>query len=204
MQFQDLSQKPETSGKSRVDGGHIDPKPESSSRRALLKGSAAAVPVILTLRSGAATAITSTEQCLLRNNATATPIVSASANDVWVRQIREARELRKNSSTDASFWVLKNPSSSVWENEQHYIDGITALVTYSDGPGPNQMQGPPSTTTYDIIQPTSGTINRYILVLVDGNGNIVGYGNPSAGGNPIDGSCWSSVNANNDRTGLVI
>jgi hypothetical protein len=67
------------------------------------------------------------------------------------------------------------------------------------------MQGPPSTTTYDIIQPTSGgTINRYILVLVDGDGNIVGYGNSSAGGNPIDGSCWNSVNAANDRTGLVI
>jgi hypothetical protein len=71
-----------------VTGGYIDTKrPDFSHRRRLIKASVAAVPTIMTLRSGVAIAATSMH-CTNRDAAiTDVPTITATDEDSWVRTV---------------------------------------------------------------------------------------------------------------------
>ncbi|NOR79722.1 MAG: hypothetical protein GQ529_02645 [Methyloprofundus sp.] len=84
----------------------------SGKRRALMKG-AAVVPVVLTLRSGAAFAAVSTESCIVRDNKNAGNIkpavlVNTGANDTWLRRPGFYTELEQ-----LIIPTLKRESSSI-------------------------------------------------------------------------------------------
>ncbi len=88
----------------------------SQSKRRLVKSGALAVPVVLTLRSGAAMALGSAKQCIDNNQKEAQgadPLITQGEVDdqVWVRKIVECRLLEGNNGE--RFYVYKNPEEPV-------------------------------------------------------------------------------------------
>ncbi len=88
----------------------------SQSKRKLVKSGALAVPVVLTLRSGAAVALSSAKQCIDNNQKEAQgadPLITQGEVDdqVWVRKIVECRLLENNNGD--RFYVYKNPEEPV-------------------------------------------------------------------------------------------
>jgi hypothetical protein len=79
----------------------------SPTRRRLLKGAMFVPPVVLTLRSGAVAAASSTSSCLIADQSAAQDADAlASERDAWLRSdvdVRQARRIRKKKGK----WVLK-------------------------------------------------------------------------------------------------
>jgi hypothetical protein len=183
----------------------------SRGRRALLKGSAAAVPMVLTLRSGAALAITSAEECVERNINNTTALAVTEAQDVagnpFVRRRVFARKIQ--ASGGAEFWVYLPPATEEaagvssdnptdvdgWLKENDNLATIAYNTTATSGTAPvlGQMtddSAPPA--TYDILE----LATHYILVRVDATGYPNGEYGASGAGMIIDGSCWASAMRN--------
>ncbi len=91
-------------------GNHSQGQVNSNTRRALLKGSAASLPVLLSFRSGAANAITSSEQCI-DGAAAITNIPNKFVNNVDNFLRREVRRVRlievEESSPGAGDWLAQ-------------------------------------------------------------------------------------------------
>lgn len=97
-----------------------NPNGFSGSRRRLVKSGAVALPVVMTLRSGAALAFTSAKQCIA-NNATegqgADPLIDAGQTDVWVRCEVDCRTLEDADGN--RLMVYKNPQDDKWYSEEN-------------------------------------------------------------------------------------
>ena len=172
----------------------------SKKRRALVKGSAAAVPAILTLRSGAALAATSTSQCIANNQLLAqrldpdalpskTNFNGAFSNDPWVRQTVQCRFLRNGDPANQTdeFWVFEGPGSTgVWFKES---DNTGSSLKFGDA-GSLKMTG--GGQTYDIIMADNRITADVIGIFDSGVNDIVGYGTDPERSH-ITKSCYASV-----------
>lgn len=148
---------------------HGDGQPSAISRRrrALIKGSAAAVPVIMTLRSGSAVAMSSSH--CLENNATETPepVKNLADADNWLRR---------------RFWISSNDKVIIYETDSGYlcVDADSGLSTQC----PSNL---------DSI--VNNNEPQLALIYVDGNLNELGrapFERPQGAG-PIAYSCWTSI-----------
>lgn len=184
---------PDAPEKTRISGG----------RRALLKGSAAAVPMVLTLRSGAALAITSAESCVLRASSSVSPTVITpdTGDNLYVRTAVQARQLQAGS--DPAFFVFMNPASGQWENEAYWNGSDSVLRTYIDDPSDSAKMKDADTSvtlSYSIVAPVSGdSLVHYVLVKVTDTGDPRNGGArvrvaTGDSGMLITTSCWNSAN----------
>ena len=128
----------------------------SVTKRALMKG-AAAVPVVLTLRSGAAFAKVSTGSCVIRDNKNAgnikpATLIGANSHDTWVRRTGYCTELKRffvpTTSKPASSGMPSrvstvNPSSSV-SSSGTASPSRPAIPSRSDSAGPSSISALPS------------------------------------------------------------
>lgn len=175
----------------------LDKKSVSPKRRAIIKGSATAMPVVLTLRSGSAFAAASTTTC---NNVRPAvhPNVLVQTSDDWKRVQTVARFVPGIGTSDI---VYRDPRSvaerwlAVTENNiagTPYItktkaDGTTVFIAEADLNNPTAIE----------YIPTSQEIAVSILVHVTPQGkwtNVVGF--DSSGNLPfMTTSCFNSINA---------
>lgn len=191
---------PEAPEKARISGG----------RRALLKGSAAAVPMVLTLRSGAALAITSAESCVLRASSSVSPTVITpdTGDNLYVRTAVQARQLQAGNgdpfvpNSDSPFFVFMNPASGQWENEAYWNGSDSVRRTYIDDPSDSAKMKDADTSvtlSYSIVAPVSGSLMHYVLVKVTDTGDPRNGGArvrvaTGDSGMLITTSCWNSAN----------
>jgi hypothetical protein len=162
----------------------------SGKRRLLMKGAAGAVPAILTLRSGAAFALNSSETCIAKDNRVAgnTPpaVLAADNSDVWVRSRVECRTLSDGNNLSFQVYLHNN---TVWRHELY--DNAGNQKTYADASGGMIETG----TTVPVYTITAIGF-CYVLVIMDATGLPVDEGNAvaTASGLPyVTGSCWASA-----------
>ncbi len=92
----------------------------SARRRKLIKASAAAVPAIMTIRSGAAVALTSINQCLtadalkLTQEPPAPVLASTDALDEWVR-VRGVKVTKNDAAGTSTTYFCVEQTPGVWE-----------------------------------------------------------------------------------------
>jgi len=173
----------------------------SKKRRALVKGSAVAVPAILTLRSGAALAATSNGQCAANNQLLAqrlepdalpskTNFNGAFSTDPWVRQTVDCRFLRNADQTNKTdeFWVFESPfKPGEWFKES---ENTGSSIKYADA-GLGKMTG--NSQTYDIIMADNRITADVIGIFDQGINEIVAYGSDPDGRRHITKSCYASI-----------
>ncbi len=176
----------------------------SRNRRTLIKSAAAAAPVVLTLRSGAAAALASADTCIVRDQQIAQntgPGVNGirvvnNQGDTWVRTLTRCRTLQGTNSTGNTFQfrVYKDPTGSTTPANWYKANNENKIYRNSS---PGKMINITNNKEFDIIN----TYDCNILVLFDQNGNVISFGrfNTSNGsdndvGLPITNSCWASIN----------
>jgi hypothetical protein len=151
----------------------------SHRRRALVKGSAAVVPAILTLRSGSALAATSIS-CALRIQQNppvggAVPAVSTAADDNWLRAKTKCKKVTIGGSDVIVFLDPLNPTQNKWYPVTGNNKGPSVYVDVL----PKRMQKmiAPDGKTYKC----STESECWVLVQVDPNGiktGVVGAAAP--------------------------
>ncbi len=170
----------------------------SQGRRTLIKSAAVAAPVVLTLRSGAVSALASSDQCVARDQEVAGNMgpgrngvrIAVTDPDTWVRAQTPFRKLERNrpNGTVKKVTVYKDPTgaTSDWFNKRD-----ASQVFRDSGQGKMKRVDISNGKEFDITQDFTG----YILVLFDQQGNIVSYGrfDPNSPPLPITNSCWASI-----------
>lgn len=158
---------------------------EKLARRRLLRGSFAA-PVVLTMYSGGALALTSAT-CVAKaqtnpvTQGVATYVPPTPAPDTYLR-------IRLWISTNNTYWLRYDQISA--------FTGAAAIIATSNNyrqfiPSTNLL----STTAINVANPPGGTLtasDKWAALRFDGTGNLVGVG-ASGGGSAITGSCWTST-----------
>lgn len=157
----------------------------SKGRRQLLRGSAA-VPVVLTVQSGAALAATSS-QCAVRAETLADPASFVTAaedtapNIIWYRAPIYLFTISENGTTIPGFFAKWGGDNTYWK------------VYEGSAVNPPTLYTPPLGKTIAYNQ-TSTT--AYALAQVNNSGAIVGYSwMPKASGayKKTTKSCWTSL-----------
>ncbi len=172
------------------------PKPDTATdklsqrRRALIKGSAIAIPAILTLRSGSALAMNESASCALKiqqNPPTNRPdVVLVGSDDNWYRKTTECRTLSLKSSPTTTLQVFRQPGGDNWYN----VNSNTASGNpFVDTVGvTNEMNNNGVAYTY------TSTSSCAVLVQVDEHGNETGVTGAASSGFPFaSDSCYSSL-----------
>lgn len=182
----------------------------SRRRRALVKGAAGAIPVVLTLRSGAAIAGSSVEGCIVQDNRkSGSERASSGGNkpDVlldtgpWVRKTGTCRTLSTGGSA-SSFDIYTDSTApvagAIWQNEFN-TPGGSSNKTYIEGSSFGIMIDSDG-TEYDYFR--TSTRSCRILVQVYPNTDLSNNDTQAIGnavlydGNKlpyITESCWTSV-----------
>ncbi len=194
----------------------------SQRRRNLVKSAIVTAPIVLTLRSGAAAALASAEQCIAKDGQLAElkepkSFLKGDKADMWVRKQTLCRKLKHKGKKniplqgEEEFWVYLVPMApsslgpvdpDSWLNidnsAEKYIEKSSTIggLKKQDDENENEEQ--------QTIMVLKDTTNEFIveeektcqvLVLYTENGRIAGYGHPSESqGNPITASCWASLN----------
>lgn len=213
----------DTNPRTRPHGKHLSSKPSTAmsvTRREVVKSAMVTAPVILTLRSGAAAAFASVDQCIAQNAKLAEdenpePFLKENEPpDVWVRKETNCRKLKQIrhksllSRSDEEFWVYQNPDDpeqwlrmdSPTEKYQEAPLGFASSKTEDDDDRSEDRDRRPRMTlvgSNDLFKVKKENTCQ-ILVLYDDYGNIAGYGAPSFAniGSPVTASCWASINPN--------
>ncbi|NOQ63325.1 MAG: hypothetical protein GQ582_02285 [Methyloprofundus sp.] len=193
----------------------------SGKRRAFVKGAAVSAPVILTLRSGAAFAVASSEVCVPRDNALAgngaPPVITInSGDDNWVRRPIFCRTLTAVVGGSGEQFTVYNSLGSATSNWAGVanIPGAASPpnlfygVHSSDDPSGGDpldglyilQSGGSSTVGYEASQSTTCYILVHIDQFTDINSDLinlpVGNAAPTNDGLPyVTGSCWGSLQA---------
>ncbi|BCG64822.1 MAG: hypothetical protein methR_P2615 [Methyloprofundus sp.] len=183
-----------------ADKASIDQK-VSGKRRLLMKGAAGTVPAILTLRSGAAFAMTSAETCIAKDNreagtAPSPDVLTVDNSDVWVRSQVACLTLRLTSDPFSPTFQVYGEDFSVseWRHEDYIYNSAdpSEQVTYAFTGGVLTEVGGDPAITYSVISVTY----CYVLVVMDEGGQPIEIGNalPVTTGLPyVTGSCWASA-----------
>ncbi|HHJ39796.1 MAG: hypothetical protein AXA67_06570 [Methylothermaceae bacteria B42] len=189
----------------------------SSSKRRLVKSGALAIPVVMTLRSGAAMALSSAKQCI-ENAKTeaqgADPLIQNQDDDkVWVRKEVDCRLLESDDGTQ--FYVYKNPSEPIgienpdkWLREEDNVEfveigqniqkvrkkrmGTREVMELRKRRAVQGQKMVQAGTTSPKFKVTSEG-KCYVLALVDSDGEIVKYGKSGLDEVAITTSCWASI-----------
>lgn len=200
----------------------------SNTRRKLIKGTAALAPIILTLRSGAAIAITSTEQCVDADNRAAfqdPPSWVPNDNLHWVSVKRRYMVIKKPGEDDneelpiinvnwkgelsssGEEWRLMPFPYSSYGAEEAWNDARNPFVTTATqndgGMTPSEVMDS-SGSKWEVTEADAG--EAYLIVQVDPTGTpmAVGYAEAFDSRLPYVGnSCWASVMPNQDVNELV-
>jgi hypothetical protein len=163
----------------------------SQRRRALMKGSAVAIPAILTLRSGSALAAQSAASCLVLGGDAPVAIdtyPSPPAVDDWLRQTTFCQTIHKQNSSDPNIDVFLKPGTpNTW-----YETSVNSNnpISYSKQNATTFIRS--DSIVYDII----GTQRTcYVLVLLNQDGTKSGvYGAPGSSYYLATESCYDSIN----------
>lgn len=173
---------------------NLDPTPNqnndklSPKRRALIKGSALAIPAILTLRSGSALAATSIS-CALKtqdNPPTSKPSAVSTTDDNWLRSPTQCRTLTPSNPPATPFDVYQDPTNpTYWYNVA--VSNADTSVAFVDGAS-GIMTNAGLNYTY------SGSSTCYVLIQVDANGTQTNVVGASTSGFPFaSDSCYQSL-----------
>ncbi|MCK5354645.1 MAG: hypothetical protein KAJ63_05970 [Methyloprofundus sp.] len=180
----------------------------SAKRRTLVKGTMGALPAVLTLRSGAAFALDSSEVCVPFDNAKAASAsvsdnldIIATTADIWVREPVYYREVLDVSDSSTFKVYHEDPmAEDNWRSED-YIMGVSG-ATYENAdpfPAPGSELGM-VVTGGDKTDPKfqySATVPGYALAVMSETGsktNVIGNAAANANGLPyITNSCWCSA-----------
>ncbi len=185
---------------SSIDKHQKDNKP-SSKRRAIIKGSATAVPLVLTLRSGAAFAATSATACVvntqnfLKNNPDSKPVTllenGQSETISYVRVLTTGRVLEEINvapgATPETLAVFLDPNSPYpdgsiarWYNVE---ENNMSMTYYTNAQGSVRMVNNSGSKTYRV---TEEQTDCGVLCYVNAEG--MPYSPPVYGSAPGDGS----------------
>ena len=179
----------------------------SAKRRTLVKGTIGALPAVLTLRSGAAFALDSSEVCVSFDNAKAASqnpaIIRDNSDDIWVREPIYYREVLDVSDSSTFKVYHEDPmAEDNWRSEDYIMGVIGAGATYEDAdpfPAPGSELGM-VVTGGDETDPKfqySATVPGYALAVMSDTGSktgIIGNAAANANGLPyITNSCWCSA-----------
>ncbi|WP_305908398.1 hypothetical protein Q9L42_010855 [Methylomarinum sp. Ch1-1] len=163
----------------------------SGKRRTLVKGAMGAAPAILTLRSGAAFALNSSEICRIKD-ASKQPVLLVDEDDEWLRKQVWCITL----SLDGSSFKVYNPDDvqEGWMPEDFGTiggDGLIVEDTYEKVGNSGKMKktGGDSNVQYDATVPAQ----CWILYRVDSDGSVVGIGKATDDTSYITDSCWHSA-----------
>jgi hypothetical protein len=165
----------------------------SQRRRALLKGSAVAIPAILTLRSGSAFAATSLSCAAKTQKPNPVPVAASTLDDNWYRIQTKCRELTLVSSpSDPKITVFKKPNTSKWYNVNTDSSNVSVAFVQSGPISDRKMKSNNGTgAEYSYIS----TTDCNVLAQVNANGKITGVIGASASGFPFaSDSCVASLN----------
>lgn len=183
---------------------HIEPpesvQKHSGRRRLLVKGAATAVPVVLTMRSGAAFALNTAISCIERDNKIAggnQPPVVIDTHDTWLRKFVYCAELTGNGE---SFKVFRFSDGNLNWQHQDNISGSHDNRYFYKTEVPGQMKE--AIANSPIYRYSSISDSCQVLVRVDPTTNLYQSWEDYDIGNvlPVDGmlpyvteSCWCSV-----------
>ncbi len=172
----------------------------SGKRRLFVKGAAGVVPAVLTLRSGAAFALSSAEMCNIKDNGVAgganLPVITADNSDPWLRKELLCRVL---DIAGTNVTVYPDPFiAGEWRHENYNPSGsntdkyVDAVVVF---PAPDAMNLVGTTTpNYEI---TAIDVPCFVLVVMSDSGTAVDLGAANSNGNSglpyITASCWTSA-----------
>ncbi len=183
---------------------NVADKKVSDKRRLFVKGAVGAVPAVLTLRSGAAFALTSAEMCNIQDNAIAGGAnlrVAADTNDIWLRQETLCRDLSNGVRVYPDPFIANE-----WRAED-YLSATSSGNKYEEVlpatiPATMQLVG----TTSPVYTYTESTC--FVLAIMTNSGTAIDLGNAVDGqnGNPglpyITASCWASASPDASANGL--
>ncbi|NOQ15574.1 MAG: hypothetical protein GQ581_00785 [Methyloprofundus sp.] len=185
-----------------ADKASIDQK-VSAKRRLFVKGAAGAVPAVLTLRSGAAFALSSAEMCNIKDNGVAgagLSVITEDNTDPWLRKELVCRELDINGDGSSIVTVYPDPFiADKWRAEDYNSSIPPSGDIYVDTPFTLPDLDP---VTMNIDGDTSSTysyaaVTRFVLVVMNDSGTAVDLGAANSNGNSglpyITTSCWTSA-----------
>lgn len=167
-------------------------------KRKFLKTSTVAGFGIISLRSGAVLASSSSTQCVVNNQKLAQRIQPDSLmnnsnfklNDPWVRAQTVVRYIR-NSANDEC-WIFQSPiNPNQWFNEE---DNTLSQNIYIDNGvvrGVRQMSG--KGLTWQVIMGNQHIQGNVIAIFDSNYQNVIGYGLDTERSN-ITKSCYASIN----------
>lgn len=174
-------------------------------RRALVKGSAAALPAIFTLRSGAVFAVGSSTvrtvaRCMDMAATRPEPAAISEVEDEWFRRQTVCRTLQPlDSNSEPSgepFVVYLVPDTENWKN----ADKTQKWIDLQPGPNSTPLAQQQMQLQSDgvvggpIANVTVSDTPCFVLVLVDAQGMEVGYAaSPDGTGSPLITSCFMSI-----------
>lgn len=157
-------------------------------RRDLIKGAVGA-PLALTLRPGGALARSSSLLCLTKDAVRAStppqpvPILPAGTQEDWMRGLVDLLQV----SLD---------NGATWSTERYYVGTDQASLWQITASISGETATRHPTYTINNVMTRRTGEQRAVLSYVDANGTtITGYAMEPNGGNPVTGSCWSSVKA---------
>ncbi len=194
----------------------------SGKRRAIVKGAVSAVPLVLTLRSGAAFAAASTGSCITRDNETAgkpgtMPATLVNNRDGWLRRTGFCKTLTfdseifdvYNTESTTSGWrhISNTPAGELAGTNKTYTEksGAFGDVMCEDGltpfdPGYKEYAISNPRPCLILVQISHGTDGTYGLI--NPASFEIGTADPMSGINGglphIMSSCWTSI----DPTGV--
>lgn len=181
---------------------NISPDELSQRRRALIKGSAIAVPAILTLRSGSALAATSASCLLAPGQANPPGVVDAIlTGDDWLRQSTKCRTIKSGGTTKHVFkdpntaldrWYEYDPVANTGNNSN--AGNYWTTTSGNDTSGQMKYQGTGAGYSYPVAPSTVGTTTCYVLVQLNADGTKSGVvGAPTLSAYLATESCYDSI-----------
>lgn len=163
-------------------------------RRVLLKGSAAALPALLTLRSGAAIAVTSASICTVDNESLAQtenpPAISVTEDPIWVRQEAQCLMVTNDKGT-TKLQIYTTGDPGVFDTLWYTGDNLNVFFNYNATENTIDYEG----GSFDTLGSPS---TCYVIVRVNADGTKVidsfdGLGRRETEFNMITHSCWVSL-----------
>jgi len=173
----------------------------SQKRRALIKGSAVALPAILTFRNASAVPFLVSASCSAKlktsgidRESIAATQTSSTSSDGWVRVPTKLSTLTKvttpSNPSPESINVFSQDSVKWFADTTNTLSAEYFSVSPSDSTKMVKIGGA-ATTEYTFSTFTDGVV----LIQIDNNGNIIAHGKASATGEfpYASSSCWTSL-----------
>lgn len=172
----------------------------SQKRRALIKGSAVALPAILTFRNASAVPFLVSASCSAKlktsgvdRESIAATQSSSTSSDGWVRVPTKLATLTKVTTPTSPNPETINVFSQ--DTVKWYADTTNTLsaeyFTVSSSDSTKMVKNSGSAIEYTYTTPTDGAV----LIQIDNNGNTIAHGKASATGDfpYASSSCWTSL-----------